>query len=54
MGKPIRRVRVHRKLLQLTIPLMSLLLLISACGQKGPLHLPAEETSEKPAETQKP
>jgi predicted small lipoprotein YifL len=45
---------VHRTLQQLMILLLTLLLLVSACGQKGPLKLPTEEAPEKPAEAQKP
>jgi predicted small lipoprotein YifL len=52
MSKSIRRVHVHRNLMLLTISLLALLLMISACGQKGPLHLQDQEHPEQPAGAQ--
>ncbi|MES9924847.1 MAG: lipoprotein [Candidatus Thiodiazotropha endolucinida] len=38
--------------LQLKTLLLALLLIITACGQKGPLFMPDQEQPEKTAETQ--
>ncbi|MEW8029152.1 MAG: lipoprotein [Candidatus Thiodiazotropha sp.] len=41
---------MHRIPLQLSFTLLTVLLFISACGQKGPLYMPDKEQTDKTAE----